>query len=195
MKQKEAVSAGTEFIEKDILAFSGSPFDRIGKGWMLITAGNVDGGGPNGSGKDPGNWNTMTASWGGLGVLWHKNVAFIFIRPSRHTFGFANSAKVFTISFFDENCRSALELCGKKSGRDIDKAAAAGLTPVFFHDANEAVSFVSFKEARDVLFCKKLYAQDLDPALFLDREAIEKSYNGSDYHRIYVGEIIGYKAR
>ena len=185
MKQKEAVPAGNEWQEKSIREFSGSAFERIGSDWMLISAGDVD--------KDKGNWNTMTASWGGLGVLWGKNVAFIFIRPSRRTFGYANDAKVFTLSFFHESHRAALNLCGEKSGRDTDKALAAGLTPIFFGDEFDGQgSALSFKEAKEIIICKKFYAQDIDPALFLDG-SIEKHYNGKDYHRMYIGEIISYR--
>ena len=182
MKQKEVIPAGSEFIEKNVKEFPGSPFERIGKGWMLITAGNVE--------SDKGNWNTMTASWGGLGVLWKKNVAFIFIRPSRYTFGFANNAHLFTLSFFNEVHRPALSLCGEKSGRDIDKALAAGLTPIVFEGSG-----VSFKEAKDIIICKKIYTQDFDPDLFLDRDSIEQNYHGKDYHRIFIGEIVGYRTR
>ena len=46
-------------------------FSRINKDWMLVTAGNQE------------KCNTMTASWGGAGVLWNKPVSFIFIRPQR----------------------------------------------------------------------------------------------------------------
>jgi flavin reductase (DIM6/NTAB) family NADH-FMN oxidoreductase RutF len=182
MKQKEAIPAGTEWLEKNVREFTGSPFERISAQWMLITAGNLE------SGKE--NWNTMTASWGGLGVLWNREVSFMFIRPSRHTFGYANGAGLITLSFFDEKYRDALKLCGEKSGRDTNKAEAAGLTPVFFRDGS-----VSFKEAKDILVCKKIYAQDLDPELFLDKEAIEKNYKGNDYHRMFIGELIGYRTR
>ena len=189
MKQKEVIPAGKEWIEKNIREFSGSPFERIGSGWMLITAGNVA--------DDKGSWNTMTASWGGLGVLWRKDVAFFFIRPSRHTFSFANNASLLTLSFFDESYRAALNICGEKSGRDIDKAASAGLTPVFFHSGAEGTAdgAVSFKEARDIIICKKIYTQDIDPSLFLDAESIEECYNGKDYHRMFIGEIVGYRTR
>ena len=184
MKQREVVPAGPEWIEKDIREFHGSPFTRIGKDWMLITAGNVE--------SDRGNWNTMTASWGCLGVLWRRDIAIMFIRPSRHTFDFANRAGTFTLSFFDESYRDALNICGKKSGRNIDKAAETGLTPVFFPDSENAVSF---KEASDIIFCKKIYTQDFDPALFLAPESIEESYNGKDYHRLFIGEVTGYRTR
>ena len=48
-----------------------NPFQLIGKDWMLITAG------------DENKVNTMTASWGGLGVIFGKNVAYILVRPQR----------------------------------------------------------------------------------------------------------------
>ena len=191
MKQTEALPAGPEWLDKDIREFNGSPFKRIGSDWFLITAADIK--------NDRGNWNTMTGAWGGLGVIWNKDVAFLFIRPSRHTFGFSNDTKVFTLSFFDERCRSALNICGEKSGRDCDKAKDAGLTPVYFGDGPDGLSgplsgAVSFKEASDIIICKKIYAQDIDPKLFLDA-SIEKNYNGKDYHRMLIGEIIGYKTR
>ena len=105
MKQKEAVCAESNWVNKNVRDFSGSPFVRLDKQWMLITVGDVE--------DNKGNWNTMTASWGGFGVLWHKDVAFVFIRPSRRTFSFANEKGLFTLSFFDEAYRSALTICGE----------------------------------------------------------------------------------
>ena len=53
-----------------------NPFQMIGKDWLLITT------------KKGDKVNTMTASWGGIGWLWNKPVAFVFIRPERFTHGF-----------------------------------------------------------------------------------------------------------
>jgi flavin reductase (DIM6/NTAB) family NADH-FMN oxidoreductase RutF len=145
-------------------------FDMIGRQWMLVTAGN-----PNG-------FNTITASWGGAGVLWGKPVAFSFIRPQRYTFDFMEKNNYYTLSFYDEGYRDALNLCGSRSGRDIDKVKATGLTPAFSGDA------VYFDEAKLVLICRKLYAQDLDPSSFLDKKILS-TYSGDDYHRVFVGEI------
>ena len=89
----------------------------IGSQWMLVTAGN------------PAHFNTMTASWGGLGFLWNRPVAFVFIRPQRYTFQFAEENSGLTLSFFGEEYRDALKICGSRSGRDTDKVAEAGLTP------------------------------------------------------------------
>jgi flavin reductase (DIM6/NTAB) family NADH-FMN oxidoreductase RutF len=148
-----------------------NPFTLIGKDWMLITAG------------EPGAFNTMTASWGGLGVLWERKVAFCFIRPTRYTFEVIERSGSFTLSFFEERYRKALSFCGSHSGRDVDKVRGAGLTPV--HEGG----FVYFSEARIVLKCRKLYFQDLSPERFLDPK-IADLYPQKDYHRMYVGEIV-----
>jgi flavin reductase (DIM6/NTAB) family NADH-FMN oxidoreductase RutF len=195
MKQKTVVPApaGAEALwqERPIREFPGSPSSRIGEGWMLITAGNAAAG--NAAADGGGDWNTMTASWGGLGVLWGRNVAFMFIRPSRRTFEFANANSLFTLSFFDEDKRGALNFCGKESGRDYDKAAKAGLSPLVFDGGiagGRAAGAIGFREARDIIICRKLYTHDFDPAAFLDKDSIEKSYNGKDYHRMFIGEIL-----
>lgn len=148
------------------------PFTLIGRDWMLITAGTAA------------RYNTMTASWGGLGVLWERKVAFIFVRPTRHTYGFLEHSTHFTLSFFDESGRAALQYCGTHSGRDGDKAKAAGLT------VTEQNELIYFREARLVIGCRKLYHRDIDPGRFLDR-AIDGMYPQKDYHRMYVGEITG----
>ena len=110
-----------------------NPFKLIGKDWMLITSGTTA------------SFNTMTASWGGLGVLWEKKVAFCFIRPTRHTYEFVERSQYFTLSFFTERHRKALSFCGSHSGRDTDKIKGAGLTPA------HGGGFVYFEEARLVM--------------------------------------------
>jgi flavin reductase (DIM6/NTAB) family NADH-FMN oxidoreductase RutF len=147
-------------------------FELIGSDWMLITAGTLD------------SFNTMTASWGALGILWGKPIAICFIRPTRHTYGFVERAGEFTLSFFTEEYRDALNLCGTKSGRDTNKVAESGLTPV----ATESGS-VYFTEARLALVCKKIYFADLDPSHFLATH-IAENYPKKDYHRMYFGQIV-----
>ena len=145
-------------------------FELIGKTWMLITAGDKE------------SFNTMTASWGGMGVLWNKNVVFCFIRPQRYTYEFMEKNNTFTLSFFSECFRDALKLCGSKSGRDLDKVKATGLIPV------NADGGIYFEQADTVFVCKKIYSQDINPSNFLDAN-IAKNYPNNDYHRMYVGEI------
>jgi len=148
-------------------------FSQIGDQWMLITAGAKE------------RCNTMTASWGGLGVLWGKNVATVYIRPQRYTLEFVEKGDYFTLGFFGEEYRKALALCGSKSGRDVDKVKECGFTV-----AAGAGGAPYFEEARLVLVCKKLYWQDIDPTHFLDGETDGKWYPEKDYHRMYIGEIV-----
>lgn len=150
-------------------------FDRIGKDWMLITAA-----GKNENGEEA--VNTMTASWGGMGVLWNRPVAFCFVRPQRYTYRFTEQAERFSLSFFDESYRAALRLCGSKSGKDMDKFEAAGLTPVM-HDGVPVIA-----EARLNLVCRKLYVDTLKEEGFLV-PALLQNYTAGDYHRVYVLEI------
>ncbi|UWG98946.1 flavin reductase family protein [Dehalobacter sp. DCM] len=147
-------------------------FKLIGKDWMLITAGNKE------------KFNTMTASWGGLGILWNKKVCFCFIRPNRYTYEFMENENTFTLSFLEEKYREVLRFCGSNSGRDVDKIATTGITPI------ESIhGSVYFEEAKLVMECRKIYTQDLSPESFVEPE-LEKNYNGQDYHRLYIGEII-----
>ena len=112
-------------------------FKLIGDDWMLITSGSSE------------DYNTMTASWGGLGILWGEPVSYCFIRPQRYTYNFVEKNETYTLSFFDEKYRKALQYCGTYSGRNVDKASATGLTIVEGED-----NAVYFNEARLVLICK-----------------------------------------
>ncbi len=168
----------SEFTEIKAKEITENTFSLIGRDWMLITAGNRE------------KFNTMTASWGGLGVLWHKNVCFIFVRPQRYTYEFMEKEDIFTLSFFSDAHRDALKFCGSNSGRDVDKIAETGLTPAFSDQGG-----VYFNEAKLVLECRKLHYQDIDPAGFLD-DSLMDHYPGKDFHRMYTGEIIGcYQAK
>lgn len=149
-----------------------NPFSMIGKNWMLIGAGSAE------------DYNAMTASWGGLGILWNKNVSFCFVRPSRHTYTYTEKASHYTLSFFDPEHKKALQYFGSVSGRDEDKAAGSGLHPIFFDDGQ-----VSFAEASLVLVCRKLYIQNMEKSLFLDTSVLPHFYPADDFHRVYVGEI------
>jgi flavin reductase (DIM6/NTAB) family NADH-FMN oxidoreductase RutF len=150
---------------------SDNPFKLIGKDWMLITAGDLK------------SYNTMTASWGGLGHLWNKNVCFCFIRPQRYTYQFIQKYTYFSFSFFEEEYRSMLNLCGTKSGKNVNKAAETGLHPLTTSDEP-----VYFEEARLVIVSKKIYFCDIDPHNFLD-PSIDSIYPQKDYHRMFIGEI------
>ncbi len=148
-----------------------NPFTLIGKEWMLISAGTEQ------------KFNMMTASWGGLGVFWGRNVSSVYIRPQRYTLEFVNGQDYYALNFFDEPYRKALAYCGAHSGRDVNKTKETGLTQAF--DAGAPY----FKEARLVMVCRKLHKQKLDPAGFID-PALDEFYLEKDYHEIFVGEIV-----
>lgn len=153
-------------------ALQENPFVLLDRDWMLVTVRDTE----------TGRINTMTASWGGFGILWNKPVAFVFIRPERYTFALAERNAGLTLSFFSEEYRDALKLCGRVSGRDCDKIAGAGLTPMLLGDR------AAFAEARTVMSCRKLYAEALKESAFAD-DALLQHYRAQGYHKMYIVEI------
>jgi flavin reductase (DIM6/NTAB) family NADH-FMN oxidoreductase RutF len=164
MKQPEFKIIPPEEINDNV-------FKLIGKDWMFVTAGT------------PEKYNCMTASWGGMGILWQKPVVFVFIRPTRYTFEFSEKSLRMSLCFFSEKYRPLLNLCGTKSGRDMEKMKIEGLTPAF---SREGVPF--YNEARIAVFVKKLYSQFLDKNLVME-QSVHELYSGDDYHKMYICEI------
>lgn len=160
------------FINTEIIQIEENVFDLIGEQWMLITAGNAD------------NFNTMTASWGGLGFLWNAPVAYIFIRPQRFTFQFVEASDYFTLCFFEPEHKKILSYCGSHSGKDVDKIKTSGLIPAITSSGN-----IYFEQAKLVLECRKLYHDDIDPSNFAE-DSIQRNYPLRDYHRMYIGKVI-----
>lgn len=160
-------------VKTNIESLSVNPFTLIGRDWFLITAG-----------KSVSDYNTMTASWGSLGIMWGKNIFTCGIRPNRHTFGFVEDNEFFTVSCFDsEKYRQMLSFCGSRSGRDVDKAKETGITPL------ELEGSVTFEEAKLVFVCRKMYSQDLEEKNFIDKDAL-KFYEKDPFHRMYTSEIV-----
>ena len=146
-------------------------YDEFENKWALVTAGTLA------------DHNSMTIGWGGVGCIWGKHVATVYIRPNRHTYSYFEKNEYFTVSFYPDGCKKALGVMGSKSGRDCDKDAEAGLTALRCGES------VTYAEARRTLLCRKLYWQDMD----LDRfpEDVKARYFKSEpAHRMYIGEII-----
>jgi flavin reductase (DIM6/NTAB) family NADH-FMN oxidoreductase RutF len=150
------------------------PFRRWDKGWFALAAGDFS----------ARKFNAMTVSWGSLGIMWGRPFAQVVVRPTRFTHRFTEEFDNFTLCAFPEKYREALNILGSQSGRDGQKIVLCGLTPA----ASKYVSAPSFVEAELVLECKKIYADKIDPAGFLD-PSIEKNYSG-DYHRVYFGQVL-----
>jgi len=162
------------FTKTDWKALNENPVKIIGHDWMLVTAGSLNDG-----------FNMMTASWGGLGWLWEKPVAFIFVRPQRYTFEFTEKEDYFTLTFFESDYKKILGHMGSVSGRDFDKINNSGLTAVST-DNNS----VAFKEARIVIECKKIFSTVLKEEDFDNRDIMQSMYPRRDFHTMYVGEIV-----
>ncbi|RDU23303.1 flavin reductase [Anaerosacchariphilus polymeriproducens] len=148
-----------------------NPFEIIGKEWMLVTAQSGD------------KINTMTASWGGVGVMWGKNVVFVVIRPQRFTKEIVDSAETLSLSFFGNAYREKLNYLGTVSGRDENKIKNSDLTVATMD------STPYFEEAHTVIIGKKLFAQQYDSQAFLDKSLEKQWYPDNDYHIMYICEI------
>ncbi len=161
-----------QFEKRALSEVQWNPFTMIGDQWYLLTAG------------DATHYNTMTASWGFMGVMWGKPSFLCGVRTNRHTLSFLEENDCFSVSFFDETQRAALQFCGTHSGRDCDKAKETGLTPI------EIEGVTAFAEAKLVLICKKQYTDLLKPEGFLLPETYEKWYHTDPMHKLFVGEIL-----
>jgi flavin reductase (DIM6/NTAB) family NADH-FMN oxidoreductase RutF len=159
------------------------PFDQLfvkthhlwDKQWLLLTSGDFA----------ADQFNAMTVGWGSLGTMWGRPFAQVVVRPIRYTYEFMERYDTFTLCAFPERYRKALQLLGTRSGRDGDKIAAAGLTPI----ASTQVAAPGFAEAELIVECRKIYWDDLDPVHFLDPD-IERNYPHKHYHRIYFGQVV-----
>ena len=146
-------------------------FSQFDKKWALLTAGTPD------------KFNTMTISWGGLGTIWGKPVATVYVRKSRYTHEFMDDNEYFTISFYPEEYKKTLGVLGSKSGRDMDKMKDSGLSVMKAGDS------VSFKEAEVTLVCRKMFKQELSVAN-MPEDVAKAMYEGQAPHDMYIGEVV-----
>ena len=153
------------------MKFETDIFSVFDKKWALLTAGNKD------------SFNTMTVSWGGMGTIWGKPVATVYVRTSRYTHEFMDREGYFTVSFYPEEYRKVLGVLGSKSGRDMDKMNGSGLTAKTLQES------VTFEEAEITLVCRKMFMQRLEPSNITDPDAA-KFYAGDAPHDMYIGEVV-----
>jgi flavin reductase (DIM6/NTAB) family NADH-FMN oxidoreductase RutF len=131
-----------------------------------------------------GQYNCMTVGWGGLGQLWDRPVALVGVKPSRYTYGFLERFPTFSLCHFPPVHRKVLLYLGTHSGREGDKIAASGLTPM----ASTIVAAPCFAEADLVLECEKLYSADYLPESLLS-EALHAAKRAGSPHRFFFGEV------
>ena len=147
--------------------------------WALLTAGTPD------------DYNTMTISWGSLGTIWAprgngRQIATVYVKPSRYTFGYLEKSDYYTISFFPESCRKDMAYLGSHSGRDEDKLAATSLTPV-----EKSNGTMGFEEATLTLVCHKLYS-DAFKKEGIPADIVQAYYDGDEPHHFFIGEIVDF---
>lgn len=143
-----------------------------------------------------GKLNTMTISWGMLGIEWGKPVFITVVRDSRYSRPMLEQTKEFTVSLaIDGADKNTLSFCGTKSGRDFDKVSECGLTPV----APSVNGVPGFKEFPVTLECRVMFAQEQEEENFIDQSAMKwypvsaGSEGGAarrDLHMAFYGEIV-----
>ncbi|MCC8179385.1 MAG: flavin reductase [Planctomycetes bacterium] len=162
----------SDFREIKAEEFPLNPFQAIGREWMLVAA------------EKNGKTNAMTASWGGLGVMWGMNVAFVVIRPQRYTKEFVDAADTLSLNFFGPGERDMLNYMGSASGRDDDKIAKTGLTVDMSYGAP------CFAQAKNVIICRKLFAQPFAETCFIDPKPAPQWYPDKDFHTLYIAQVM-----
>ena len=150
-----------------------NPVSMFGSDWPLLTSGNFEDG-----------YNTMTIAWGHIGAIWNKGSITVYVRPQRYTKDFVDRNELFTVSVLPSKYKDELAYLGKVSGRDEDKVAKVGLTPIFDRDTTY------FAEAELVFICRKLYQAQIKEANFLDHSLRDEVYPEKDFHTMYIGEIV-----
>ncbi|WP_139904407.1 flavin reductase family protein [Clostridium thermarum] len=130
--------------------------------------------------------NTMTISWGNIGYQWGKPIFSVMVRKSRYTHELLEKSGEFTVSIpLKDGLKKALDLCGSKSGRVVDKFEAANITAQEGRKVNAPVITHC-----DIYFeCKVVYKHDMNAAM-LSEDILNTSYIDGDLHTIYYGEIV-----
>jgi len=148
------------------------PFHVLDQGWALLVAGR----------ERP---NPMTVSWGGLGTLWNRPIVTVYVRPTRYTHTLLTAHPEFTLNVLPPERRPALQLCGSRSGRELDKWSAAGLVA----EASAEIAVPRVAGAVLAFECRVGGTVDLDPARFLD-PTLHQLYGPADHHRVFFGEVV-----
>jgi flavin reductase (DIM6/NTAB) family NADH-FMN oxidoreductase RutF len=100
--------------------------------------------------------NVMAVAWGGICCSQPPCVA-VSVRKATYTYGNLVERKAFTVSVPSRDHVEAADFFGLASGRDVDKLAAAGLTPV----RSDLVDAPYVAEFPMVLECKVVHVAEL----------------------------------
>ena len=163
--------------EINVWEYAGTILEALGKGILMTT-------------KADGITDTMTIGWGKLGIEWGKPIFIAYVRESRYTKELVEKNPEFTINVpYGAFNKEILGFCGTKSGRDVDKFAAMGLTT----EEGQTVSVPAIKELPLTLECKVIYQEDQNLSA-LKPDLREHSYPAgtveeNNFHTAYYGEI------
>jgi flavin reductase (DIM6/NTAB) family NADH-FMN oxidoreductase RutF len=130
--------------------------------------------------------NAMTIGWGFLGTMWRNPVFVVAVRHSRHTFTLMEESENFIVCLPAKGMEEVLEICGTKSGRDIDKFKECNFTPV----KGKMAEIPYIKECPVHFECKIIYKDDLLIGA-LPEEIKEEVYPNKNMHMLYYGEVKG----
>lgn len=148
------------------------------------------------TGKAEDKVNSMTISWGMLGVEWGKPIFITVVRESRYTRELLEKNPEFTINIpVGDYDKQITGICGSKSGRNMDKVKELNLTL----EESEMISVPGIKELPLTLECKIVYKQFQGPE-GMSEEMKQRHYPqdvpgvyclaNRDYHTAYYGEIV-----
>lgn len=148
-------------------------FNQLSKGVFFTTKAN-------------GKVNTMTIAWGGVNIIWSKQVFVAYVRYSRDSYEMLNNTNEFTVNVpLKGQLKKELGYCGTKSGRDYDKIHDCNLTLIQGRKIDTPV----IKECDLHFECKVIYRQAMEPSSI--PEIVKKRYyTNNDFHCILYGEIV-----
>ncbi len=155
---------------------SDNVFTLAGKVFPVITAGKKE------------HYNSMTASGGGLGVLFKKPATWCILQSKRYTLELIEKEQTYTLSYFPDEYKEQVIFLGSKSGRDSEKMKEVELTGIQTPSGD-----MSFKEARLIVECNLTQITSVNPDDFYSQEAknyLYEAYKDANERRKYVfGEI------
>jgi flavin reductase (DIM6/NTAB) family NADH-FMN oxidoreductase RutF len=175
-EMKEEMNFGQLFKQISPEEICDNVFTLVGKAFPVITAGKED------------HYNSMTASGGGLGMLFKKPTTWCILQANRYTLEMIQKEQTYTMSYFPNEYKEQILFLGSKSGRDSEKMKEVKLTSVQTPSGE-----MSFKEARLIIECKLTELTTPNPNDFCTQEAkdyIDEAYKDANEIRKYVfGEI------
>jgi flavin reductase (DIM6/NTAB) family NADH-FMN oxidoreductase RutF len=155
---------------------TGNVFTLVGEDYTVITSGTME------------KYNSMTASFGGWGILFNAPTTWCFLRANRYTLEFIRETRTYTMTYFDEPYREQVMLFGTRSGRDSDKMQRHALTAVETPSGN-----IAYKEAKLIIECALTEITTVQPDDFYTDEGrsfvVTAHEEAKEYHKIVFGQI------